>query len=46
MASVFKKNNLISHNKFGFGVVERLIDPNKMEVLFEGGFKTLIRGSK
>lgn len=44
MAGAFKKNSIIRHSKFGLGVVERLVDPNKMEVLFEVGTKTLVRG--
>jgi len=44
IAGSFNKNSLINHKKFGLGVVERLIDPNKMDVIFEDGLKTLVRG--
>ena len=38
----FSRGNLISHNKFGIGVVVEERDSSKIEVLFESGSKILI----
>lgn len=38
----FKANDAIKHKNFGIGIVNRLITPNKMEVLFEDSTKLLI----
>jgi ribosomal protein L44E len=35
----------VDHPVFGLGRVERLISPDKMEVLFEEGVKLLVRGN-
>jgi hypothetical protein len=35
----------VDHAKFGIGVVRRLMDPNKMVVLFKDGTKVLVRGT-
>ncbi|KIH77906.1 hypothetical protein SAMN05660860_02451 [Geoalkalibacter ferrihydriticus] len=41
MDDVFRADELIRHPMFGLGVVTATIKPNKMEVLFEQGRKTL-----
>lgn len=38
----FKKGDLIDHPTYGMGFVERLIDKNKIEVIFETEAKTLV----
>ena len=38
----FTKGDLINHPKFGKGVIEKLIDKNKIEVLFKDDTKTLM----
>ena len=35
----------VDHAKFGIGVVRRLMDPNKMVVLFKDGTKVLVRAT-
>jgi hypothetical protein len=35
----------VDHSKFGQGLITKLIQPNKMEVIFEEGTKLMIRGS-
>ena len=42
----FDAGDKIDHSTFGLGIVNKLIKPNKMEVLFEEGTKVLIRGSE
>ena len=37
----YRVKNLVSHTVFGLGVVTRVIRPDKMEVLFQGGKKLL-----
>lgn len=46
LKGTFDAGDKIDHNTFGMGVVNKLIKPNKMEVLFEEGTKILIRGSE
>lgn len=41
MDAAYKVNALISHPKFGLGVVQRVVGPQKMEVLFEDGLKMM-----
>lgn len=41
MQSSYAVRDLIEHPKFGMGVVQRLIDPNKMDVIFQDGMKRL-----
>jgi hypothetical protein len=41
MTATYKVNALISHSQFGIGVVQRVIGPQKVEVLFEDGRKTM-----
>lgn len=38
----FQAGDLINHPTFGQGVVERLIDNNKIEVLFQDDYRTLM----
>lgn len=42
MASEFGKGDLIAHSTFGKGVVQELISPNKIKVIFMSAEKTLI----
>lgn len=41
MNSEYRVKNLVAHTVFGLGVVKRVIRPDKMEVLFQGGMKLL-----
>lgn len=41
MTASYKAEALISHPTFGFGVVQRLVGPQKVEVLFEDGAKIM-----
>lgn len=41
MTSSYKVNALINHPVFGLGVVQRVTGPQKIEVLFEVGKKTM-----
>lgn len=45
VASKFSLGDIIAHPKFGPGVVERMLDDNKIEVIFKGDVKTLIHNS-
>ena len=38
----FLKGDLINHPKFGQGVIEKLLDKNKIEVLFKDNRKVLV----
>lgn len=38
----FNKGDLIDHPKFGTGVIEKLIESDKIEVVFQNEIKTLI----
>jgi hypothetical protein len=40
----FQEGQLVRHSKFGEGVVARIIDAGKVEILFEAGAKTLAQG--
>jgi hypothetical protein len=40
----FQEGDLLRHKKFGDGVVVRVIDANKVEVLFKDEAKTLAQG--
>lgn len=44
MAGTFEIEDKLDHSTFGMGVVTKIIKPNKMEVLFRQGCKTLIWG--
>ena len=41
----FSEGELVRHSKFGDGVVARVIDPTKVEVLFEDGPRTMAQGA-
>ncbi len=41
MNAVYRTRSLVSHPLFGLGVVQQLLPPNKMEVLFKDGRKLL-----
>ncbi len=41
MKASYEVGSLISHPKFGVGVVKQLLGPNKIEILFEDGLKLL-----
>ncbi|NUP04685.1 MAG: hypothetical protein HOW73_01345 [Polyangiaceae bacterium] len=40
----FSPGELIRHTRFGDGVVARIIDPMKVEILFEDGPRTMAQG--
>lgn len=42
MKTYFKRGDLIAHPVFGQGIVEKLIDNNKIEVLFKDDYRTLM----
>ena len=42
IAGKFQLGDVINHSKFGEGFVDRLIDHNKIQVIFRTGVKTLI----
>lgn len=41
MNRIFRARNLLSHPNFGLGIVQLLLPPNKIEVLFQNGKKRL-----
>jgi hypothetical protein len=41
MTSAYKVRALINHPVFGLGLVQRVVGPQKVEVLFEDGKKTM-----
>ncbi|MGH7285830.1 MAG: hypothetical protein ACRELY_30290 [Polyangiaceae bacterium] len=43
-AFVYDEGSLIHHSKFGDGVVTRVLDAKKVEILFRDGHKTLAQG--
>jgi hypothetical protein len=44
VAASFREGDLVRHKKFGDGVVTRVIDPKKVEVLFRDEPRTLAQG--
>lgn len=44
VSSSFAEGELVHHSKFGDGYVQRIIDKNKMEVMFKEGARTLAHG--
>ncbi len=40
--TTFKKGDLLDHPTYGMGLVEKLIDKNKIEVIFKSDLKTLM----
>ena len=41
MTTAFKVKSLMNHPVFGLGLVQRLVGPRKIEVLFEDGKRTM-----
>jgi len=41
MTAAYKVKSLINHPLFGLGLVQRIVGPQKVEVLFEDGKKTM-----
>ena len=41
MSRVYRTKNLLSHPNFGLGIVQLVIPPNKIDVLFQDGKKRL-----
>ena len=44
VGQTFAEGDLVRHKKFGDGVVSRVIDPHKVEVLFRDEARTLAQG--
>lgn len=44
VSQVFKEGDLVRHSKFGDGVVTRIIDSSKVEILFKDEPRTLAQG--
>lgn len=44
MDGIYEAGDRITHSKFGDGLIRKIIQPNKMEVLFQQDVKTLVRG--
>ena len=44
MTNTYKRDDLLNHSTFGLGVVNEIVMPNKIEVLFRQGSKLLICG--
>lgn len=45
MVGHFQTGEVVDHTAFGKGIVKRVFSSDKMEVLFRGGVKVLIRGT-
>lgn len=43
MAGEYTEHDVISHSTFGLGVVHKVLDTNKMSVVFQIGVKTLVQ---
>ena len=43
MTEKYEENDVINHEKFGVGVVSEIVDPTKMNVVFEEGVKTMVQ---
>jgi hypothetical protein len=41
MNAVYRVKSLVSHPAFGIGVVQKVLQPNKIEILFQEGLKLL-----
>ena len=46
MSNVYAENDIIQHNKFGLGVVVKILDPSKISVVFEDGVKNMVQNLK
>ena len=44
VSAMFEQGQLVRHTKFGDGVVTRILDANKVEVLFKDEPRTLAQG--
>jgi hypothetical protein len=44
VSNLFKEGDLVRHSKFGDGVVVRIIDAGKVEILFKDEARTLAQG--
>jgi hypothetical protein len=44
VSQLFKEGDLVRHSKFGDGVVTRIIDQNKVEILFKDEARMLAQG--
>jgi hypothetical protein len=42
---LFEEGEKVIHSTFGPGIVKELVSSDKMQVLFEGGMKLLVRGN-
>ncbi|MDD5204735.1 MAG: hypothetical protein PHS17_04905 [Desulfobacterales bacterium] len=42
---LFEEGDKVLHRTFGPGIVKELISSDKMQVLFEGGMRVLVRGN-
>ena len=40
--AVFQAEDLVDHSKFGLGIVKKLFDQNKIEVMFQDEIRTLV----
>lgn len=44
VSEIFSEGDLVRHNKFGDGIVTRILDSRKVEILFQAEPKTLAQG--
>jgi hypothetical protein len=42
MAGSYEFDDVINHGKFGMGIVTNIVNTQKMEVLFEDGYKSMV----
>lgn len=45
MSSSYTIDDIVDHSKFGIGVVTNVINSQKMEILFEDGYKLMVYNS-
>ena len=43
---LFLEGEILDHKTFGLGLVKKLMEPSRMEVLFKDGIKLLVRGPR
>lgn len=46
MSHAYSENDVIQHEKFGLGVVVKILDPSKISVVFEVGLKNMVQNLK
>jgi hypothetical protein len=46
MSHGYAENDIIQHDKFGLGVVVKILDPSKISVVFEAGLKNMVQNFK